>query len=516
MGVEWAARRPGPGCRRWPTCAASSCATGSAGCRSGGSRCSASGGGWAGISWPAECRVPRVPVDVPRRPSEDDLPGIREPRAHAGTERYLRQRDTHRTHSSPPRRDLHLAGQLPAAAPGSPVPALVVLAAEPLYVLVDTAVVGHLGRTAARGPRGRRQRACRSPPGSARPGVRHHRPGGPPVRRRRPGRSGRRGVQASWLALAAGVVLALLAQAAGRPARQALAGDNPAWPPARRTGCGSPRSARPGCCSPPPATAGCAACRTPGGRCLRARRQRALRRRSARCSSTRPASGLTGSAIANASAQTVSGALFVRAGPRTGALRPRPAVLRRSSCSAGTCCCAARPSRPASSPPPPWRPGSASPRWPRTRSRCSCGSSARSPSTRSRSPRRRWSGRRSAAGDGSAAREVARRVDLSGWRRGVAFAVLIGGRAGVVPKLFTGDPAVHAQAMVAWPWFVGMQPLAGVVFALDGVLIGAGDVGTCATSRSSRRWAASCRRSGWRTGCDLGLGGVWAGLGCSS
>ena len=30
--------------------------------------------------------------------------------------------------------------------------------------------------------------------------------------------------------------------------------------------------------------------------------------------------------------------------------------------------------------------------------------------------------------------------------------------------------------MVAWPWFVAMQPLAGVVFALDGVLIGAGDV----------------------------------------
>ena len=27
-----------------------------------------------------------------------------------------------------------------------------------------------------------------------------------------------------------------------------------------------------------------------------------------------------------------------------------------------------------------------------------------------------------------------------------------------------------------WPWFVGMLPAAGVVFALDGVLIGAGDV----------------------------------------
>ncbi|HYN94865.1 MAG TPA: MATE family efflux transporter, partial [Pilimelia sp.] len=31
---------------------------------------------------------------------------------------------------------------------GLALPALVVLAAEPLYVLVDTAVVGHLGRTA--------------------------------------------------------------------------------------------------------------------------------------------------------------------------------------------------------------------------------------------------------------------------------------------------------------------------------------------------------------------------------
>src|SRR5256714_2868613 len=30
---------------------------------------------------------------------------------------------------------------------GLALPALVVLAAEPLYVLVDTAVVGHLGRT---------------------------------------------------------------------------------------------------------------------------------------------------------------------------------------------------------------------------------------------------------------------------------------------------------------------------------------------------------------------------------
>ena len=43
--------------------------------------------------------------------------------------------------------------------------------------------------------------------------------------------------------------------------------------------------------------------------------------------------------------------------------------------------------------------------------------------------------------------------------------------------LFTDDAAVLAQAEVVWWFLAGMQPLAGVVFALDGVLMGAGDVG---------------------------------------
>ena len=34
-----------------------------------------------------------------------------------------------------------------------------------------------------------------------------------------------------------------------------------------------------------------------------------------------------------------------------------------------------------------------------------------------------------------------------------------------------------AQAEVVWWFLAAMQPLAGVVFALDGVLMGAGDVG---------------------------------------
>jgi Na+-driven multidrug efflux pump len=66
--------------------------------------------------------------------------------------------------------------------------------------------------------------------------------------------------------------------------------------------------------------------------------------------------------------------------------------------------------------------------------------------------------------------------------------------------------------MRAWPWFVGMLPLAGVVFALDGVLIGAGDL------RYMRNLTIVAALGGflpaiWLAyGLRLGLGGVWAGL----
>jgi Na+-driven multidrug efflux pump len=66
--------------------------------------------------------------------------------------------------------------------------------------------------------------------------------------------------------------------------------------------------------------------------------------------------------------------------------------------------------------------------------------------------------------------------------------------------------------MLAWPWFVAMQPLAGIVFALDGVLIGAGDV------RYLRNLTFVATIGGflpaiWAAyGFGLGLGGVWAGL----
>jgi MATE family, multidrug efflux pump len=45
----------------------------------------------------------------------------------------------------------------------------------------------------------------------------------------------------------------------------------------------------------------------------------------------------------------------------------------------------------------------------------------------------------------------------------------------VLPHAFSSDPAVLDRAHAVWPLFALMQPLAGIAFALDGILIGAGD-----------------------------------------
>ncbi|WP_434743268.1 MATE family efflux transporter [Micromonospora sp. SH-82] len=116
------------------------------------------------------------------------------------------------------------------------------------------------------------------------------------------------------------------------------------------------------------------------------------------------------------------------------------------------------------------------------------------------------------ADDAPTARALARRFALVGGVCGVVFAGLIAAGAGIVPALFTSDPQVREQAMLAWPWFAAMQPVAGVVFALDGVLIGAGDV------RYLRNLTVTAALGGFLPAIwaayvwDLGLGGIWAGL----
>ena len=84
-------------------------------------------------------------------------------------------------------------------------------------------------------------------------------------------------------------------------------------------------------------------------------------------------------------------------------------------------------------------------------------------------------GRALGAGDADEAFAAARRMlELS-----LAAGLVIGGvflaLADVVPRAFTSDPDVIDQAHDLWPLFCALWPVAAVVFALDGILIGAGD-----------------------------------------
>ncbi|RZU32664.1 MATE family efflux transporter [Blastococcus saxobsidens] len=110
------------------------------------------------------------------------------------------------------------------------------------------------------------------------------------------------------------------------------------------------------------------------------------------------------------------------------------------------------------------------------------------------------------------ARATARRVAVWGLGTGCAVAAVLLALRDVLPPLFTDDPAVLAQAAVVWWFLAGFQPLAGVVFALDGVLMGAGDVGYLRTVTIASALVGFLPLSLLSGPLDLGLAGVWTGL----
>jgi putative MATE family efflux protein len=120
-------------------------------------------------------------------------------------------------------------------------------------------------------------------------------------------------------------------------------------------------------------------------------------------------------------------------------------------------------------------------------------------------------GRMLGAGDASGARAAATR--MIGWSVavGALFAVVLLALGDAVPRLFTGDDAVVARAHEIWPLFAAMMPANGAVFALDGILIGAGDTrflmwGMLAAAAVYIPVALLALHEGW------GILGVWAGL----
>lgn len=114
--------------------------------------------------------------------------------------------------------------------------------------------------------------------------------------------------------------------------------------------------------------------------------------------------------------------------------------------------------------------------------------------------------------DAATARHVAWRVARLGAWAGLAFTALYAPLWYALPEAFTSSVATQHQAHVLWPWFLALWLPAGVVFALDGVLIGAGDVGFMAGLTVVAAIGAFAPLDLAALHWHWGLGGVWAGL----
>ncbi|HEX6341787.1 MATE family efflux transporter [Umezawaea sp.] len=401
----------------------------------------------------------------------------------------------------PPRRVLGLA-----------VPALGVLAAEPLYVLVDTAVVGHLGALPLAG--------------LALGGVLLSQVAaqltflayGTTSRAARLHGAGRRqeavaeGVQATWLALGVGVLLIGLGQLFAAPLARLLAGDGEIASAAvswiRIALFGAPFIL----------------VTLAGNGWMRGVQETARPLRYVLLGNglsavlcpllVYPAGlGLEGSAIANVVAQVVSACLFFRAlFAEDVALRPVPALMRAQL-------------------------GLGRDLIVRSLAFQACFVSAASVAARTSIAAvgahqvvlQLWMflalvldslaiaaqsivGAALGAGERVKARRFAWQITGYGLVFGIGLGVVFAALAGVLPKVFTTDAGVLAEIPHAWWFFVALQPVAGVVFALDGVLLGAGDAAFLRTATLLSAgigflpmiWASLA--FGW------GLVGIWTGL----
>jgi Na+-driven multidrug efflux pump len=115
-------------------------------------------------------------------------------------------------------------------------------------------------------------------------------------------------------------------------------------------------------------------------------------------------------------------------------------------------------------------------------------------------------------GDGALATATARRVTVSSAIAATVLAGVFAAGAAVLPELFTDDRSVLAAIATPWWFLVGQLPLAGVVFALDGVLLGAGDAAFMRTATVVSALAGFLPLIWLSLVFDWGLAGIWSGL----
>ena len=116
------------------------------------------------------------------------------------------------------------------------------------------------------------------------------------------------------------------------------------------------------------------------------------------------------------------------------------------------------------------------------------------------------------AGSLDAADRLARKLLIGGTLFGAGVGALMAAGYDVIPALFSSDHDVRDQARIVWPWLVGTLPVAGALFALDGVFFGAGDLRFMRTVTLAAAVGGLIPMLILTARMGLGLGGIWAGI----
>ncbi|KUI24418.1 MATE family efflux transporter [Mycobacterium sp. IS-1496] len=110
------------------------------------------------------------------------------------------------------------------------------------------------------------------------------------------------------------------------------------------------------------------------------------------------------------------------------------------------------------------------------------------------------------------AKSVAWRVTVFSTVAAGLLALVFAVGSSVLPGVFTDDRSVLDEIGVPWWFLVGQLPVAGVVFALDGVLLGAGDATFMRNATLISALVGFLPLIWLSLGFGWGLLGIWAGL----
>jgi putative MATE family efflux protein len=116
------------------------------------------------------------------------------------------------------------------------------------------------------------------------------------------------------------------------------------------------------------------------------------------------------------------------------------------------------------------------------------------------------------AGQLGHARSVAWRVTVFSTAAAAVLATVFAVGADVFPMVFTDDHAVLDEIDVPWWFLVAQLPVAGVVFALDGVLLGAGDAKFMRNATLFSALVGFLPLIWLALAFGCGLLGIWSGL----